>query len=144
MGGGVVEANAQTDVPRGATPPPPAGVFDELSKGIAFARDALSQFLELVALESRRAGLTLVSMFAGGLVAALFVVTAWTGLMAAVAMYAVSLGMVPVAAVIVVAAVNLVAGAGVLYWCIGLSRNLLFAATRRQLASASIGGSPAP
>lgn len=139
-----MEADSQTDVPRGATPLPAAGVFDELAKVFVFARDALSQFLELVSLEGRRAGLTLVWMFAGGLVAAIFIVTAWTGLMAAVAMYAVSLGMLPVAAVIVVAAVNLLAGAGMLYWCIGLSRHLLFAATRRQLATASMVRSPAP
>ena len=58
--------------------------------------------------------------------------------MAALAMYVVSLGMLPIAAVIVVAAVNLIAGAAMLYWCVGLSRRLLFAATRRQLASASL------
>ena len=64
--------------------------------------------------------------------------------MVALAMYVVSLGMLPMAAAIVVAAFNLVAGAGMLYWCIGLSRPLLFAATRRQLASVSILRSPAP
>jgi hypothetical protein len=144
MWGRVVEADSQTDVPRVATPPPTAGVFDELSKVLAYARETLSQFLELVSLEGRRAGLTLVWMFIGGLVAAIFIVTAWTGLMAALAMYVVSLGMLPIAAVIVVAAVNLIAGAGMLYWCIGLSRHLLFAATRRQLASASMVRSPAP
>jgi len=139
-----VEADSQTDVPRVATPPPTVGVFDELSKVFAFARETLSEFLELVSLESRRAGLTLVWMLVGGLIAAIFIVTAWTGLMAALAMYVVSLGMLPVAAVIAVAAVNLVAGAGMLYWCIGLSRHLLFTATRRQLANASLCRSPAP
>lgn len=139
-----MEADSQTDVPRVATPPPTVGVFDELSKVFAFARETLSEFLELVSLESRRAGLTLVWMLVGGLIAAIFIVTAWTGLMAALAMYVVSLGMLPVAAVIAVAAVNLVAGAGMLYWCIGLSRHLLFTATRRQLANASLCRSPAP
>jgi hypothetical protein len=43
----------------------------------------------------------------GGLVATIFIVTAWAGLMAALAIYIVSLGMLPLAAVIVVAAVNL-------------------------------------
>ena len=139
-----MEADSQTDVPRVATPPPTFGVFDELSKVLAFARETLSQFLELVSLEGRRAGLSLVWMFVGGLVAAIFIVTAWAGLMAALAMYVVSLGMLPMAAVIVVAAVNLIAGAGMLYWCIGLSRHLLFSATRRQLASDSMVRSPAP
>lgn len=139
-----MEADSQTDVPREATPPPTAGVFDELSKVLAFARETLSQFLELASLEGRRAGLALVWMFVGGLVAAIFIVTAWTGLMAALAMYVVSLGMLPMAAVIAVAAVNLIACAGMLYWCIGLSRHLLFTATRRQLASASMVRSTAP
>ena len=139
-----MEAESQTDVPRAATSPPTVGVFDELSKVLESARETLSQFLELVSLEGRRAGLTLVWMFVGGLVAAIFIVAAWTGLMAALVMLFVSLGMLPMAAVIAVAAVNLMTGAGMLYWCIGLSRHLLFAATRRQLASASMVRSPAP
>lgn len=138
-----MDADSQTDVPRVATPPSTAGVFDELSNVLAFARETLSRFLELVSLEGRRAGLALVWMFVGGLVAVIFIVMAWTGLMAAVAMYAVSLGMHPMAAAVVVAAINLLAGAGVLYWCVGLSRHLLFAATRRQLANASMVNSPA-
>jgi cytochrome c oxidase subunit IV len=133
-----MEPNSQTDVPRVAPPPPPVSVFDELSKVLVFARETLSSFLELVSLEGRRAGLSLVWMFVGGLIAAIFIVTAWAGLMAALAMYVVSLGMLPIAAVIVVAAVNLIAGAGMLYWCIGLSRHLLFSATRRQLAGSSM------
>lgn len=138
-----MEAGSQTDVPR-AAPPPTVGVFDELSKVFAYAREALSGFLELASLEARRAGLALAWMFAGGLVAVIFIVTAWTGLMAALAMYVVSLGMLPMAAVIAVAAVNLIAGAGMLYWCIALSRRLLFAATRRQLAGAPVVGPSAP
>jgi len=144
MGGRVVEADSQTEVPRVAAPPSTVGVFDELSNALSFARETLSQLLELASLEGRRAGLTLVWMVAGGLVAAVFIVTAWTGLMAALAMYVVSLGMLPMVAVIGVAALNLIAGAGVLYWCVGRSRHLLFTATRRQLAGASMAGSPAP
>ncbi len=139
-----MEADSRTEVPRAATPPTTGGVFDELSQVLAFARETLSNLLELVSLEGCRAGLTLAWMFVGGLVAAIFIVTAWSGMMAALAMYVVSLGMLPIAAVIVVAAVNLIAGAAMLYWCIAQSRHLLFAATRRQLASASMVRSPAP
>ena len=124
--------------PSVATPAPPLGVFDELSKLLAFARETLSDFLELASLETRRAGLGLVWMIVGGLVATIFIVTAWAGLMAALAMYIISLGMLPLAAVILVAAANLIAGAGILYWCVGLSRHLVFTATRRQLAGASL------
>jgi hypothetical protein len=137
-------ADSQTDVPRAPPPPPTVGVLGELSRVFKYARETLSNALELVSLEARRAGLTLVWMFVGGLIAAIFIVTAWAGMVAALAMYMVSLGMLPVAAVIMVAAVNLIAGAGMLYWCIALSRNLLFVATRRQLAGVSIVRPSAP
>lgn len=133
-----MKVDSQMGDPRVATQAPPSGVLDELSKLLAFARETLSDFLELVSLETRRAALGLVWMIVGGLVATIFIVTAWAGLMAALAMYIVSLGMLPLAAVMVVAAVNLIAGAGMLYWCIGLSRHLLFSATRRQLAGAPL------
>lgn len=139
-----MKADSQADVPYVAAPPATEGMFDELSQAFAFAREALADFLELVSLEGRRAGLGLVWMFVGGLVAAIFIVTAWAGLMAALAMYVVSVGMLPIAAAIMVAAVNLIAGAGILYGCIGLSRRLLFVATRRQFASASLVRSPTP
>ena len=132
-------ADLQTGAPRVATPQTP-GVFDELSKMLAFARETLTDFLELVSLEARGAGLALVWMIVGGLIAAILIVMAWAGLMAALVMYVVSLGMLPIAAVIVVAALNLMAGAGVLYWCFGLSRHLRFAATRRQLTGGSTVG----
>lgn len=130
--------DSQTGDPRGATPKPASGVFDELSTLFAFARETLSGFLELVSLETRQAGLGLLWMLVGGLVAAILIVTAWAGLMAALALYIVSLGMPPIAAVIVVAGINLFAGVGMIYWCIGLSRHLLFSATRRQLAGATL------
>lgn len=133
-----MKVDTQMDDPHAAAQAPPAGVLDELSKLLAFARDALSDFLDLVSLETRHAGLALIWMIVGGLVASIFIVTAWAGLMAALAMAMVSLGMLPLAAVIAVTAVNLIAGVGVLYWCVRLSRHLLFSATRRQLAGAAL------
>jgi len=64
-------------------------------------------------------------------------------LMAALAMWAVSLGLLPIAAVILIAILNLVAGAVLLRVCVGLSRGLLFPATRRQLARDSSAKVPA-
>ena len=139
-----MKVDSQMGDPRVATQVPPSGVLDELSKLLAFARETLTGFLELVSLEARRAALGLVWMIVGGLVASIFIVTAWAGLMAALAMHIVSLGMLPLAAVIVVAAVNLISGAGMLYWCIALSRHLLFSATRRQLAGAALVRPAAP
>ncbi len=135
---------AQSDGIRDETRRPAAGVLDELSSALASARAALSNFLDLVSLEARRAGLTLMWLVVWGFVAAICIVGAWMGLMAAVAMWAVSLGFPPIAAVIAVALINLVAAAVLIYVCIGMSRDLLFSATRRQVAGLSPVKPPAP
>jgi len=93
--------------------------------------------LDLMALEARRAGLALMWMVAWGLVAAICIVAAWLGLVAALAMWAVSLGLPPIAAVLAVAVINVTAGAVLIYVCLGISRDLLFSATRRQVAGTS-------
>lgn len=117
----------------GGTQSPPHSVLDELSDTFASARRVISDFLELLSLEARRAGLTLVWMVACGAVAAILVVTAWLGLMAALALWAVSLGIPWVTAVMVISLANLVAAAIMTSVCIRMSRDLLFPATRRQL-----------
>ena len=114
--------------------PPTAGVLEELTGTLSSARAALSHFFDLLSLEARRAGLALVWMIALGFAAAICAVTVWLGIMAALAMWAVSLGLHPVAAVVVIASLNLVACAALAYRCIGMSRDLLFPATRRQAA----------
>jgi uncharacterized membrane protein YqjE len=115
------------------TQSPPHGVLDELSGTFASARRVVSDFLELLSLETRRAGLALVGMVACGAVAAILVVTAWLGFMAALALWAVSLGIPWVTAVAVISLANLLAAAITTYVCIRMSRDLLFPATRRQL-----------
>lgn len=131
------EAPAQSDAVSTAARLPVAGVLEELSSTFASARAALSNLLELMSLEARRAGLALMWMVACGLVAAVCIIAAWLGLMAALAIWAVSLGFPPVAAVIAVAVINLLGGAALIYVCIGMSRALLFSATRRQVAGTS-------
>ncbi len=128
------DAVAQNDASRAEASLPPAGVLDALSSALAGARTALSSFLDLVALEARRAGLALMWMVAVGVVAAVCIVVAWLGLMAALVMCAVAWGFPPIAAVILLAAIHLLAGAVLIYLCIGMSRDLLFSATRRQVA----------
>jgi len=123
---------------------PPAGILAALSSALAEARTALSSFLDLVTLEARRAGLALMWMVAVGVAAALCVVVAWLGLTAALAMWAVAGGLPPIAAVVLLAAVHLLAGAGLFYLCAGMSRDLLFPATRRQVAGPSRVAPPAP
>ena len=79
-----------------------------------------------MSLEAHRAGLALFWMVAWAVVAAVCIITTWMGLMAALAMWAVSVGLLPIAAVILVAILNLVAGAVLIRVCVGLSRGLLF------------------
>ena len=140
----MADAPAQRGGVRAERPLPTAGVLDELSGAFASARAALSSFLDLMSLEARRAGLTLMWMVIWGFVAAICIVGAWVGLMAALAMWAVSLGFPPIAAVIAVAVINLAAGAVLICVCIGMSRDLLFSATRRQVAGRSPVTPPAP
>lgn len=127
-----------------ASQAPPPKVFDELSKVLDSARETLSGFLELFSLEARRAGLALVGMMVAGLAAALCIATGWLWLMSALVMIAVALGLSPVAAAILTAAISLAAGAALIAWCVRASRNLLFAATRRQLTGESSTNAPQP
>ena len=119
-------------------------MFKELSSAFASARATLSNFLDLVSLEARRAGLALMWMVISGLIAAICIAAAWLGVMAALALWMVSFGVPPIAAVIALAVANLVAGGALIYVCIGMSRALLFAATRRQVAGQASAGPPAP
>jgi hypothetical protein len=109
------------------------GIVDELSGAVAGARNLLSDVLDLAALETRRAGLALALMLACGAIGAILVVAAWLGLMAALALWAVSLGVSWQAAVAAAACANLALAAALFSLCARLSRDLLFAATRRQL-----------
>ena len=113
--------------------PAPKGIVGELSGTFASARWLLSSLLELFSLEARRAGLTLVLMLACGTVAAILVVAAWLGLLAALVLWSVYLGVSWEVALAQMALAKL-ALAALLWWlCAWMSRALLFAGTRRQL-----------
>ena len=79
-----------------------------------------------------------------GLMSAICIAAGWLGLMAALALWIVSLGFPPLAAVIALALANLVAGGTLIYACVGMSRALLFSATRRQVAGEPPAGPPTP
>jgi len=134
----------QSDGVGAGTGLPSTGVLAELSGAFTAARVGLAAFLELLSLEARRAGLALVWMLACGFIAAICVVTAWLGLMAAAALWVISLGLPAIAAVMALAAINLLAGAGLMTACMTMSRDLLFSATRRQVAGPSPMQPPAP
>jgi uncharacterized membrane protein YqjE len=118
------------------TQPKAPGIFGELANTFAAIRRVISDFLELAALEAKRAGLTLMWMVAGGAIAAILAVTAWLSLVGAVAIWAVSSGISWTAVFIAIALVNLAAAALILWLCVSMSRDLLFSATRRQIATA--------
>jgi hypothetical protein len=128
------DAPAQSDAVQADVRLPPAGLTSELSNALSSARAAISNFLALIALEARRAGLALMWMVILAFIASICIVTAWMGVMAALAICAVAFGLSPTAAVIVIAMINLFAGAMLINACISISRDLLFTATRRQLS----------
>jgi len=114
---------------------PTDGMIGAIANAFNSVRRVFSDLFRLFSLEVRRAGLTLVWMVALGAMAAMLIVTAWLGLMGALALWAVSLGLTWISALVAVAMVNLVTAAIVVFSCVSLSRNLLFPATQRQLAA---------
>lgn len=113
--------------------PPTQGLFGAITGAFSSARQIVADFFELITLEARRAGLTLAWMVALGAMAAMFLVAAWLGLMAVLALWLVSQGMAWIGAVALVTLLNLLTAGVVVFFCVRLSRNLLFPATRRQL-----------
>ena len=131
------DAAPRTDGAKAESSPPTAGVVKELSIAFAAARAVLSNLLDLVSLEGRRAGLALIWMVVCGLVSAICISAAWLGLMTAITLGLLSLGLPLIAAVIGVSLVNVAAGAVLIRVCITMSSALLFSATRRQVAGHS-------
>lgn len=118
---------------------PPPGVLDELTGVFASVRTVLANFLDLLSLEARRAGLALMWMAVCTMVAAACFISAWLGLMAALVICAVSQGYSPLVAVLVIALMNVAAAGALIYRVVSMSHDLRFSATRRQLA-----GNPMP
>lgn len=121
--------------PRDEAPAP--RVIDELTGMFVSLRTALKDFLDLLSLEARRAGLSLMWMIACGVAAAVCLVSSWLGLMAALVIVAVSLGLPLLAAVFAVILINGAAGGLLIYRCISISHDLRFPATLRQLSGKS-------
>jgi hypothetical protein len=114
--------------------PAPGGLLDELSNAVTAARHTVAGAFELLTLEARRAGITLAFMIGLGLGAAILAVTAWLGLVAALVLWAVSLGLGPIVAVLLATVLSLAGAAAAAYVCIRMSKDLLFPSSRRQIA----------
>jgi uncharacterized membrane protein YqjE len=119
-----------------AAPPATDGIIGGVADAFNSVRRVFSDLFRLFSLEVRRAGLTLMWMVALGVLAAMLMATAWLSLMAALALWAVSLGLTWISAMVAIALANLATAAIIAFSCVSLSRNLLFPATRRQLATA--------
>lgn len=112
-----------------------SGVLGEVSNVFSAARRTVSGFFELIALEARRAGLALAWIVGLGFGAAILVVSAWMGIVAALALWAVSLGLSPILAVLLLVVLNLAGAAAAIFVCIRMSKDLMFPVSRRQLKS---------
>jgi hypothetical protein len=129
-----VSITTQADGVKAREQAPAPGLIDELTGMFASVRAALSDFLDLLTLEARSAGLALMWMLVCGIIAAACIISAWLGLMAALVIGVVSLGYSPLLAVIAIALINGAAGALLIYRGISVSHDLRFSATRRQLS----------
>lgn len=116
-----------------ATPPPTEEIVGGIANVFRYVNQVFADLFRLFSLEVHRVGLTLMWMVTLGAMAAMLMVTAWLGLMAALLLWAVSLGLTWVSAIVVMALVNLVMAAIVMFFSMHLSQNLLFPATRRQI-----------
>ena len=113
---------------------PGASVLGEVSAVIGSARRVVAGMLDLVVLEGRRAGIALALMIGLGLAAAILAITAWMGVMAAVALGLMAAGMSPILSILIVVVLNLAGAGGAVFVCMKKSKDLLFPATRRQVA----------
>ena len=122
---------------------PAAGLLDIAHALWRDVRAIVLDHVELAALETQRAGRSLVHMLIYGLAAGLLLVIAWLGLMGAAALWLIALGLSPGAALLLLSALN-VGAAYVLYLMIGRSsRDLSFPATLRSLqADATLAAQP--
>jgi uncharacterized membrane protein YqjE len=111
------------------------GLGKEFGGLFASARRVAWTYVDLISLEARRAGMTLMWMATWSGVAALLIGGGWFALMGAVAVWANAQGFSWAQALLTVALVSAALAAAVIF-IIGtrLSRHLLFPATRRQLA----------
>jgi hypothetical protein len=94
-------------------------------------------FLDLIALEARGAGLALMWMVVWGLVAALCIIVAWLGVVTALGLWAISLGLSPIATGDRDCDGQSGCRRRLIKMCTQMSRALLFPAVRRQVSGQS-------
>lgn len=119
----------------GAAAPGAPGLLENTRALWHDLRGLAHDHLQLAALETQRAGKSLVNMVVYGVAAAILLVSAWLGLMGAGVLWLIAGGLNTSAALLLVAALN-IAAAFVLYTMIRRSsQQLRFPATVRSLES---------
>lgn len=88
--------------------PPGAGLLDDAESLLNELRGLAHDHLHLAALETKRAGDSLVTMIAAGIIVAVLLVSAWIGLLGAAILWLIGLGLKPIFAVLLAVGVNLV------------------------------------
>lgn len=123
--------------PRDGGSPPPDGLLADAGSLWESLHSVAHDYLVLIALETKRAGLSLAFIVAAGVGIALMLVTAWLGLAAAGAVAMIGAGLAPSLAILVVVAANLLI-AFILYRFIASKRHdLAFPATVKSLRPGS-------
>jgi hypothetical protein len=113
--------------------PAPSGLGTALARLFSEARALVSDFAQLAVLDARRAAIRLAWILGAVLIAAVLVVTAWMGLVAAGIVFAWGQGASWPVALLVAALLNVIA-AGTLGWfTFKLAKELPFTALLRQL-----------
>jgi hypothetical protein len=129
----------RTDEPAatGSAPPGDSGLLEQVRSLWQALRGLVYDELTLAALETRLAARSLVTMIAAGVMVAVLLVSAWLGLVGAVVLWLISIGVTASIAMLVAVVGNLVF-ALILYDVIRRqSRHLQFPATLRSLRPAT-------
>jgi hypothetical protein len=117
----------------GSVPPSGSAVLEDAKSLWLEVRGLAHEQLRLAALETRLAGKSLVTMIGAGLMVAVLLVSAWLGLMGALVLWLIDLGLAASIALLLVVAANLIF-ALILYSLMRRqSRHLQFPATLRSL-----------
>jgi predicted lipid-binding transport protein (Tim44 family) len=126
------ESTAHGPVP---VPPPaaPPGTMEQVGALWDDLSHLLHDQFELAALETQRAAKSLAAMLVWGLAAGLLLVTAWLGIMAAIVLFLIDLGLAASLAILLVVVLTLVGAATCALVIKKKSRYLRYPATVRSL-----------
>lgn len=109
------------------------GLGTAVARLLSEARALVSDYAQLAVLDARRAAIRLAWILGAVLIAAVLIVTAWMGLVAAGIVFAWGHGASWPVALAVAAAINVVAAGALAWFTLKLAKELPFTALLRQL-----------